>query len=156
MTLQVVVQESLEIKMYKKIFIDPDIFIDTNDKTRDTYENSLQTLYYLIENSIYIYTSCNLIKTIYDILAKKDRENAILSIQNINKFAKIVELSNLEVTKACKMLKEDKNYSDLDNTIQYLLAKKEKCKLILSNNSEFYSSDIKVISAKKFCKDMIE
>jgi predicted nucleic acid-binding protein len=140
--------------MYKKIFIDPEIFIDINDRKRKNYNDSLNALYYLIENGIQIYTSSSLINSLYTPLSKVNQESAILAIQNINKFAKIIDTSNLEVTRACKLLQEDKNYTSLEYTIQYLLAKKEKCKTILSNNKEFYASDIEVLSAKTFSESV--
>ena len=137
-----------------KVFVDTDIFIDAYDKNRKLYEESLNVLYHLIENSIDMYTSADIIKTMYYTLEQKDREKAILSIEYVNKFAKIVELSNKEVNKACKLLREDKSYKDLNSTLQYLLAKKEKCKYILTNSRDFYSSDIKVLSAKKFVDEI--
>lgn len=136
---------------YKKIFIESGIFTDTNDREREYYDDSLNVLYYLIENSIHIYTSCSIIHTI---LQKNDKNSAISAIENISKFAKIVELSSLDVTKACRLIKEDKNYLSLEYTIEYILAKKAQCKIILSNSNDFYASDIKVISARNFGKDI--
>jgi predicted nucleic acid-binding protein len=142
--------------MYKKIFVDPEIFIDTNDRDRKNYNNSLNALYSLIENGVQMYTSSSLINSLYNILSKSNIDNAILSIQNINKFARIIDISNANVTKACKLLQEDKNFISLEYTIHYILAKKERCKLILSNNKNFYANDIEVLSAKKFCESMNE
>ncbi|CAA6803488.1 MAG: Unknown protein [uncultured Sulfurovum sp.] len=138
--------------MYKNIFIDANIFIDTNDSNRDAYEDSLAVIYYLVENGISIYTSCDLITTIYYILARKDKKSALTAIENINTFTKIIAFSNVEVTKSCQLMREDKNYKDLEDTIQYCLAKKEECDLILSNDKGFYSSDIEVLTAKVFSK----
>lgn len=41
---------------------------------------------------------------------------------------------------------------NLEDTIQYILAKKENCNLILSNDENFYAKDIEVISSEEFCK----
>ena len=47
-------------------------------------------------------------------------------------------------------MREDNNYKDLKDTMQYILAKKENCELILSNDKGFYASDIEVLTVKKF------
>lgn len=140
--------------MYKKVFIDANIFIDTNDKNRVAYEESLKIIHYLIENSIAIYTSCDLITTIYYILAKDNKENALASVEQINTFTKIIEFSNKEVKETCKLMREDKKYKDLEDTMQYLLAKKENCELILSNDKGFYAFDIEVMGTKEFSSQL--
>jgi predicted nucleic acid-binding protein len=142
--------------MYKKIFIDSEVFIDANDRDRLNYDNSLNALYYMIENGIHIYTSCSIIHNIYSVLSKIDMEKAMLNIENINKFATISKLSNLEVERACKLLRENKNYVSLEYTLQYILAKKENCKMIISNSKDFHAVDIEVISAKDFCDSILE
>jgi predicted nucleic acid-binding protein len=83
-------------------------------------------------------------------------EKAMLNIENINKFATISKLSNLEVERACKLLRENKNYVSLEYTLQYILAKKENCKMIISNSKDFHAVDIEVISAKDFCDSILE
>jgi len=136
--------------MYKRVFIDANVFIDINDKNRTSSEESLKIIYHLIENSVTVYTSCDLITTIYYILARADKENALASIEQIITFTKIIDFSNKEVEETCKLMREDKNYQDLEDTLQYVLAKKENCELILSNDKGFYSSDIEVMGSKAF------
>jgi predicted nucleic acid-binding protein len=136
--------------MYKRVFIDANVLIDTNDTRRTSSEESLKIIYFLIENRVSIYTSCDLITTIYYILAKADKENALESIEQIITFTKIIDFSNKEVEETCKLMREDTNYKDLEDTLQYVLAKKENCELILSNDKGFYSLDIEVMSSKAF------
>lgn len=136
--------------MYKRVFIDANVLIDTNDKSRTSSEESLKIIYFLIENRVTIYTSCDLITTIYYILAKSNKENALESIEQVITFTKIIDFSNKELEETCKLMRADKNYEDLEDTLQYILAKKEKCELILSNDKGFYSSDIEVMSSKEF------
>ena len=52
-------------------------------------------------------------------------------------------------------MEKDKNFKDLEDTLQYVLAKENECDLILSNDNSFYSPDIKIISTKEFL-DKIE
>jgi hypothetical protein len=136
--------------MYKKVFLDANIFLDNEDNTRDLEQNSLKVLSYLIENDIKLYTSCDLITTIYYILSKKDKQKALDAVERINQFCRIIEFSNNEVFQTCQLMKENENYKDLEDTIQYILAKKEGCDLILSNDKNFVSEDIELLSTKEF------
>lgn len=136
--------------MYKKVFIDANIFIDTNDNRRALHQQSLSVIHHLVSSGISIYTSCDLVTTIYYILSKKDKMNALDSIENLSAFCTIIEFSNHEVLQTCKLMKEDSNYHDLEDSLQYILAKKEGCDLILSNDKNFYALDIEVLSSEEF------
>ena len=131
----------------KSVFIDANIFIDFKDNERDIEQNSLRLLNYLVSNHIKLYTSCDLITTVYYILSKQGREIALNSIENINKICKIIEFSNAEVTQTCQLMREDKNFKDLEDTLQYVLAKNTKCDLIISNDKKFYSTDIELLTS---------
>ena len=136
--------------MYKKVFLDANVFIDQEDNSRDFDENSLKTLDYLLTKEIKVYTSCDLITTIYYILSKKDKIRALESIERINQFCSIIEFSNAEVLQTTKLMRENNKYKDLEDTMQYILAKKEKCDLIISNDTNFVSEDIELLSTKQF------
>ena len=88
--------------MYKKVFIDANIFIDINDEDRKTFKSSLDILRFLTNNKIEIYNSCDLITTIYYVLSKKSKQNALSSIEKINKICKVIEFSNKEISQTCK------------------------------------------------------
>jgi len=49
---------------------------------------------------------------------------------------------------------QDSSYSDLEDTIQYILAKKLKCDFIISNDKNFISKDIKLLSSEKICREL--
>ena len=136
--------------MYKKVFLDANIFIDNEDETRDLEQHSLKVLSYLLTNEIDIFTSCDLITTIYYILAKKDKQKALNSINQINHFCKVIEFSNFEISQTVSLMKENPKFKDLEDTIQYILAKKEGCDLIISNDKEFASDEIELVTTKEF------
>ncbi len=140
--------------MYKKVFLDANIFIDKEIETRDIERNSLKSLIYFIENEIEICTSCDLITTIYYILSKEDKENALSRIDEISDFCKIIEFSNQEVKQTCELMKSNSKYRDLEDTIQYILAKKEGCDLIISNDKNFVSDDIELLTTKEFIEKL--
>ena len=56
---------------------------------------------------------------------------------------------------SCDLMVSDNRYKDLEDTIQYIMAKKEKCNLIISNDKNFASDDIKLMSSEEFCKQYI-
>jgi len=94
-----------------------------------------------------------LITTIYYIDSKEDTHQALLHIQDINTTLKVIEFSNKEITETCNLMLQDKDYQDLEDTIQYIMAKKEKCDLIISNDKNFISKDIRLMSSEEFCKE---
>ena len=136
--------------MFSKVFIDANIFIDLNDDNRKSYGDSLKILKFLTNNRIAIYTSCDLITTIYYILAKKSRKNALDSIVELNKICQVIDFSNKEITKTCQLMTEDKLFVDLEDTLQYILAQKKNCDVIISNDRKFVSRDIDLMASTEF------
>ena len=141
--------------MIRKVFIDANIFIDLNDNSRSSYDNSLKILNYLVSSEVGVYTSCDLITTIYYILAKKSKSNALNSIEKLNKICQIIDFSNKEISQTCKLMKDDESYGDLEDTLQYVLAQKENCELIISNDKRFASKEIELLSSEAFLKKYI-
>lgn len=141
--------------MYKRVFIDANIFIDINDENRKTFKSSLEILRFLTRNKIDIYTSCDLITTIYYVLSKKSKQNALQGIEKINKICKVIDFSNKEISLTSKLMRENKNFKDLEDTLQYVLAQKSKCELILSNDVNFYSEKVELLDTNEFCKRYI-
>lgn len=134
----------------KNVFIDANIIIDLNDNSRGNLEKSLSILDYLVQNSIKIYTSCDLITTIYYILSKKDKKHALDSIERLIKICTIIEFSNKELLQTTKLMRENRNFKDLEDTIQYVLALETNCDCIISNDKEFYSPEITLFSSDGF------
>jgi len=93
---------------------------------------------------------------LYYIGYKSDKENILHNIRQINKTLKVIEFSNDEVEQACSLMLEDGDYKDLEDTIQYILAKKLECDLIISNDADFVSKDIKLSTSEEFCKKYIK
>lgn len=129
-------------KVYKKVFIDANIFIDINDELRENYQQSLELLNFFLQKNVAVYTSCDLITTIYYILSKKGKLHALESIEKLNKICKVIELSNKDIEKTTQLMRENENFRDLEDTLQYVLAQKVECDLIVSNDKAFYSKEI--------------
>ena len=140
--------------MNKNIFLDANIFIDLNDKKRDNSKECLQILDYLVVNNYNIFTSCDLITTIYYILAKTNKEKALDDIAKINKICTIIDFSNEQLSQTIFMMKEDKHFKDLEDAIQYTLALNTKCDAIISNDKNFYSPDIACYTSNQIIKKL--
>ena len=135
----------------KKVFVDANIIIDTFDETRKESDNSVKTIRYLLSNEeIELYTSCDLITTVYYVLRKKYGREALYDVEDALDIYYLIPFSNYEVQQAINIMKENTNFKDLEDTLQYVLAKKEGCDLILTNDKNFYSPDIKTISTLEF------
>ncbi len=136
--------------MYRSVFLDANIFLDANDSSRLTYKKSLSILIFCSNNNIKMYTSCDLMTTIYYILSKKDKLKALGAIENMNKFTKVIEFSNKEIESTTKLMRENANYKDFEDTLEYILAKKQECELIISNDKDFFSEDLELFTSEKF------
>ena len=133
-----------------KVFIDANIFIDIFNADKPLHKYSLETYKYLIKNECLICTSCDLITTVYYIDSKRDKNQALLNVQNLIKTLNVIDFSNKEIEEACKLMLKDKNYQDLEDTLQYILAKKQNCDLIISNDEKFVSNNIRLMTSKEF------
>ena len=139
--------------MYKRIFLDANILLDYADKNRTFHEVSTKCIKYCLEQNLDLYTSCDLITTIYYVVSKKNKTKALEEVQRINNFCNVIEFSNNDIKQTCDLMLEDSDYKDLEDTVQYLLAQKCQCDLIVSNDENFVSKSIKLISSSDFCNE---
>ncbi|MHB1645196.1 MAG: type II toxin-antitoxin system VapC family toxin [bacterium] len=134
-----------------KIFIDANVLIDNFDGEREFHVQSYEALNYAIRENINIYTSSDIITTIYYVL-KKRFPDVIEYIKKLSVICNIVGFNNNDLNKAVYLIETDMNntFKDLEDTIQYVIAKKINCDLIISNDKNFPQKDIKVLSSIKF------
>ena len=133
---------------YKRVFLDANIILDIFDENRVFFKDSSLAVYILLEQNIELFTSCDIITTLYYILSKKSKKFALESIENVNNLCSVVEFSNSEIAQSCILMRGN-NFIDLEDTIQYTMAKKANCDLILSNDKNFISKDIELLSSKE-------
>ena len=75
---------------------------------------------------------------------------AIDSILDVNEICSVIEFANAEIEESCRLMKTNKNFKDLENTILYVMSKKAGCDLVLSNDKEFASDEIELMSSLEF------
>jgi predicted nucleic acid-binding protein len=136
--------------MFKKVFLDANILVDFADSDRAMHTFARELIMSLLNMEIELCTSCDIITTIYYLRAKNDKACALDEVSKINQFCTIIEFSNKEVEYTCKLMQKDSDFCDLEDTIQYVLAKKSLCDAIVSNDKNFISKDIKLMSSGEF------
>ncbi len=137
--------------MYRRVFLDANVIADIYDESRPYHKQSDRAITLLVQDrSIELFTSCDIITTIYYILSKKNRNYALDAILQINELCTIVEFGNDEVLRSCMLMKKNNLYKDLEDTIQYTMAQKESCDLILSNDRGFVSEEIELMCSEDF------
>jgi hypothetical protein len=141
--------------MFKKVFIDANVILDVFDNTRVCSKYSIEAVNYLLNGDAQLLTSSDLITTVYYILSKKDKKIALKSIKLSLDYFLLIPFSNIETENVIKLMERDKYYKDFEDTLQYVLAKRNKCEFILSNDNNFPNKDIDVMTAEKFCKTYI-
>ncbi len=140
-----------------RVFLDANILIDVTDSTRKTSKISAEFIKIMFDNmdTYKLYTSCDLITTIYYVSRKElDRIEALQQIKTISKFITIIEFGNKEVDEAIELMERNDKYKDLEDTIQYVMARKEKCDYIITNDKNFASGDVPVLSSKEALKEL--
>jgi predicted nucleic acid-binding protein len=141
--------------MYRRVFLDANVIADIYDESRPSFKASDKAITHLAkDNSIKLFTSCDIITTLYYIFSKNNKSKALEAIMQINQLCHVVEFGNDEVTQSCILMQNNSSYQDLEDTIQYVMAKKVGCDLILSNDKGFVSGDIELKNTEEFARSL--
>ncbi len=132
-----------------KIFIDTNIFLDLILKRK--YYKEAMYIFNGVDKNMFEGVVLDITLLNIDYVAKKQIKDIYEFIALINKSFTVVGASNSSFNKALKI---DKN--DLEDSLQYICAKESKSKVIISNDKDFYKSDIKVLSSSEFVKQFME
>ena len=134
-----------------RVFFDVNIINDIYDSKRESSKQSFAALKKCLENEIEVTTSCDIVTNVYYITAKyTDRLSALDALEDVESIFTVLPFDNSILKKSINLMREDSDYVDLEDTIQYVLAKESKCDVIISNDKKFISKGIKLINAKKF------
>lgn len=135
-----------------KIFLDANILIDISYQNRPFSEDSGRLYSYFINNldKYELYTSCDLFTTIYYVLRRKlDNKSILGKLKILNKVMKVIEFGNDEIDEAIYLMESNEKFSDLEDTIQYIMARKKRCNYIITNDKGFVSHDIPLLSSRE-------
>ena len=139
---------------FRKVFVDANVILDLFKLDRPNSDYSITVIDWLSERKSELFTSCDLITTVYYVLSKIDKDKALKSIEVATEIFNLIPFSNDEILEATILMRKNRNFKDLEDTIQYVLAKKENCDLILTNDQEFFSPDIKILTTKEFMENL--
>jgi len=126
-----------------KLFIDTNIFLDLLLK-RDGYKDALMVVNSVAEGR---FDAVLLDITILNIdyVAKKQVKDIRDFLRLLTLYFTIVGAENRELQEALEL----KN-SDLEDNLQYTLALKSGCDIIISNDNTFFSDELEVLTSSMF------
>ncbi len=134
---------------FKRVFVDGNVIIDLFDETRRNHKSSSKAIRNLLSSGTELITSSDLITTIYYVLSKIDKNKALEDVLRVLQIFSIIPFGTKEVRDAINLMKENNEFKDLEDTLQYVLAKKHGCDFILTNDRDFYSPDLKIYSSEE-------
>jgi predicted nucleic acid-binding protein len=133
-----------------RLFLDANILIDITYDSRPFSQESSQLYAYVVQNldKFQLYTSCDLLTTVYYVLRKQFPNKQVLEkIKLMNKIIHVIEFGNKEIDEALYLMEKNEAFSDLEDTIQFIMARKERCDYIVSNDKRFHSTDVPLVSS---------
>ena len=132
-----------------KVFIDTNIFLDLILK-REGYKDAMKILNACAEKRFNGYVADITLLNI-DYIASKQ-------VTDIKKFIKTI-IDVMEVVGADSHLFSraiELDNSDLEDNVQYICAKENKCEVIVSNDKKFYRGEVEVLRSDEFVTRYIE
>jgi predicted nucleic acid-binding protein len=133
-----------------RIFLDANLLIDVTDNTRPLHEVSSALFDHLAQNkqTFLLYTSCDLMTTVYYIVRKAiGKKKALEQIKILNRLIHVIEFGNDEIEEAIYLMEKNPAFGDLEDTIQFVMARRARCDYIITNDTRFYSHEVPLLSS---------
>jgi predicted nucleic acid-binding protein len=136
---------------YKKIFVDSDILLDLL-LNREPFEKFSQILLqHGINNKLNLYSSTLILANIHYMMAKNFSKH--VAKEQLKALVKIIGMLSFEPDEINKALISE--HVDFEDTIQYFIAQRNQCDLIISRNIKHYKKfDIPVLTAEQFLQTL--
>ncbi|MCD6173603.1 MAG: PIN domain-containing protein [Sulfurimonas sp.] len=131
----------------KKVFLDTNIVADIIDSTRDNHLLSLKLLEYLVLEDYIISISEDMITALYYIL--KGKKTTLGFLEDVVFIDWTVLIFGKSVLEGAVKLSLEKDL-DLEDTLQCLCAKENRCEMLITNDNKFYDCGIAIYSTKEF------
>jgi len=125
------------------IFVDTNIFLDLILK-REHYKESMLILN-AIEQKVFIGYILDITILNIDYIAKKQVKD-IREFLNVINQTFIISGATNDFVKNALIIENN----DLEDNLQYLMAKENNCDIIITNDKKFYSKDIQIMSSLEF------
>ena len=137
---------------FSRVFVDGNVIIDLFDERRKNHNSSKEAIRKLLSQGAELMTSSDLITTIYYVLSKIDKKKALADIEKVLQIFNVIPFGKHELMETLSLMKKDRNFKDLEDTLQYVLAKVQGCELILTNDVDFHSPSIKTFTSEEVVK----
>lgn len=139
--------------MSKRVFVDANIINDIFDANRRFHEASFLSLESAIEQGMTLVTTCDIVTTVYYITAKSNNAaKALDALEQVNDMFEIVPFGNAELQQAISLMRDDADYKDLEDTVQYVLAMQSGCDVVLTNDAGFVAKTLMVVGSEDFTR----
>jgi predicted nucleic acid-binding protein len=140
------------------LFLDTNFFLDILDKSRQRHSQANNILIKLLENSVILYTSSDIISTISYFLQKRlSIKDTVLNIGYIVKSVQVLSSTNQDFLELNRLIL--KNYTDskidYEDCMQLFLANKYKIDAILTSDKRFCEGFIKLFNVRLLSLDDI-
>ena len=126
-----------------KIFIDTNIFLDLILK-REDYKSALM-IFDAIEQNIFEGVVLDITILNIDYIANKQVKEIRDFLLLINKNFTVKGASNALIEEALRV-----NNSDLEDNLQYVIAKNSRVELIVTNDKKFHKGILPIMTSKEF------
>ncbi|OJW12560.1 PIN domain-containing protein [Mucilaginibacter sp. 44-25] len=136
---------------YKTVFVDSDIILDMMLE-RDPFNKFSKMLFQEAKTkSFAIYTSALVFANLHYLIAKYfDRNIAKEQLRVLSKLITIISFDEEHVKLALSS-----EHVDFEDTVQYQIANKNNCDLIITRNTKHYKRfDIPVLTAEQFLRQL--
>ncbi len=131
------------------VLLDTNIILDLFDKDRVSSENSLTKVKELISSGTTLYVNSDTLATVFYILRNQKKVSFKESLFAIRETINICELISIElpdVDLALVLCEDDRvDFSDYEDALQYVCAKKIGADMIVTNDKKFVSKDIEIV-----------
>ena len=135
----------------KNVFFDANIFNDIFDTNRPSFHNSSEAYLGALKSGMNVHTSCDIATNIYYITAKYvTREKALDAIEFLKTSVSIIPFGEKELSQTIALMRDDTDYKDFEDSIQYILALNTKCDVIVTNDKHFVSKGVECLSSQRF------
>ena len=136
---------------YKTLFIDSDILLDLLLKREPFYLYTQALLFESNKRNIQLKTSALVISNVHYVLSKFN--GSIISKKRLKELIQTIKVLSLESNIIDEAL--DSSFSDFEDAIQYLIAKRYNCDGIITRNTkDFKNSDIPVFKPEQFLRTL--
>jgi len=132
-----------------QVFLDTNIVADLIHSSRPNHVLSLKLLKYLVLNNYKICISEDMITTLYYIL--KDKVSTLGFLKNVVFRDWTILIFGESVLQEAVKVSLSKNL-DLEDILQCLCAKENRCEVLITNDKKFYDCGLSVCTTEEFLK----